>query len=89
MRNQQCTYFVVDAYANLFILCILFTLFLSSQLVMTLVGAVSNAATYLAIKRNKSSFSEAIRILLLNQSLLDCLACLFAIIILLQVSFSQ
>ena len=52
---------------------------------MTLIGVVANAATFLAVKRNKSYFSEAIRVLLLNQSMLDCLACLFAVIILLQV----
>ena len=56
---------------------------------MTLIGVLANAATYAAIKRNKTCFSEAIRVLLLNQSLLDCLACLFAVIILLQVSFVQ
>ena len=64
-----------------------FVCYLFSQLVMTLIGVLANAATYAAIKRNKTCFSEAIRVLLLNQSLLDCLACLFAVIILLQVSF--
>ena len=69
------------------VLCFSFVCYLFSQLVMTLIGVLANAATYAAIKRNKTCFSEAIRVLLLNQSLLDCLACLFAVIILLQVSF--
>ena len=56
-----------------------------SQLVMTLTGFVANLATFIVLKQNKSIFSPVIRILLMNQSVIDGLACLFAAIIILQV----
>ena len=53
---------------------------------MTLTGFVANLGTLIVLKQNKSIFSAVIRILLINQSFIDGLACLFAAIIILQVS---
>ena len=52
---------------------------------MTLTGFMANLATFVVLKQNSSIFSSVIRILLLNQSFIDSLACLFAAIIILQV----
>ncbi len=60
-----------------------------SQLVMTLLGFVANLATFIVLKKHSSIFSQVIRILLMNQSLIDSIACLFAAIIILQVESRQ
>ena len=56
-----------------------------SQLVMTFTGFLANLATLIVLKKNKSIFSRVIRLLLINQSFIDSLACLFAAILILQV----
>ncbi len=56
-----------------------------SQLVMTLAGFVANVATLIVLKQNKSIFTSVIRILLMNQSFIDSVACLFAAILIVQV----
>ncbi len=57
-----------------------------SQLAMTITGFLANLVTLITLSRNKAIFSEIIRLLLMNQSCVDCVACLFASILILQVS---
>ena len=52
---------------------------------MTIVGFLANLATFVTLKQNKAIFSAIIRILLINQSLVDSVSCLFAAILILQV----
>ena len=61
------------------------TFFLYSQLAVVIIGFIANLATFITLKQNKAIFSFIIRMLLLNQSCVDSLACLFALILILQV----
>ena len=56
-----------------------------SQLFMTLIGFLANLATLIVLKKNISIFSRVFRLLLINQSLIDSVACLFADVLILQV----
>ena len=54
---------------------------------MTLTGFLANLATLIVLKKNISIFSRVIRLLLINQSLIDSIACLFAAILILQARY--
>ena len=56
---------------------------------MTLIGTVANIMTFITLKKKTNLFSKAIRLLLMNQSIVDGAACLGASILIVQVKTSE
>ncbi len=55
---------------------------------MTLIGTVANIVTFITLKKKTNLFSKAIRLLFMNQSIVDGAACLGATILIVQVNIS-